>query len=474
MIEPLNICISEKLRVGTSAADIPEVLTASSYELSHAQKRVWSVYQNSEEKLKGNRSFFSLIEGALNMSILEKAVETVLARHDSLRTTFFMLGETPYQQVCPAESFHFRINHIDISNYENKKDLSNEIIQEEHTYAFDFLDGFLLRITLIRNTETSFILMFSMHHIISDDWSKGILVQELFTIYNAYRQDLENPLSPLRIQYKDFISWQNSLLQGEYMGKLENYWLNRFNNKPEPVKLPADFPEDNLLFYSESCIELEMSSHLIKALNNTAKSNDTSLFAVLMAITSILLNRYTGRQELIMGTPVTSRIHPELDEQVGLYIDIIPVSIHLNEEKDTFSYILGKVKQTLHEALEHGLYPYDMLMEKLGLVNHAPRLPFINILMQSQSMQQIMLPEIPDLSIKSYSHKNLTGQVDITFNFKHSDSYLKAGVEYNAGLFKRSTITQIIDDLIYITETVLANNDMLLSDISLIENEERK
>jgi NRPS condensation-like uncharacterized protein len=448
-------------------SEIPNVPLSDSYELSYAQQWIGSAHQYPDEQPKGNASFVLQIGGPLDPEALENAVQTVVSRHEALRTTFITVNGALRQQVIPAELFNAQINHIDISNYESKEELSSEIIQEEHAFPFDILRDHLLRVTLVRLSQKQFIFMLCMHPIISDYGSTAIIAGELFTLYNAYRGKAGNRPAPLRIQYKDFAAWQNTWLQGERLVRLENYWLDRFMDKPTPSRFPTDFPGNSPMFPNGNLVRFEIGNELTAALNRTAALNDTDLLAVLMAGIVVLLNRYTGETDIILGMPVNIRNHQELDEQVGPYNNILPVRVQLKAGNDSFCDILARVKRTLQDARAHDQYPYSRLVEKLGLVNNKSRFLLINILVQVQ--QALVIPEIPGLTVKDCSPEHFTNNVDFTFNFRQTENNIKAGIEYNAGMFKNTTVNQVIRNLLHIIRLTTATNELTINQIKLLE-----
>lgn len=458
---------------GNEYREIAAIETAGHYELSHAQKRLWLTDQFQEEKLRYNMSFVSQITGALQVPVLEKAISTIIDRHEILRTTFTVIEGSPRQEVHtgiigPA------VNYIDIRNYDNKKELAAEIINEELTYSFDLQTGPLLRVTLAQTAAKEFNLILSMHHIVSDGWSVEIFVKELFTLYESYSKNTGNPLAPLRIQYKDFAAWQNGQLSGSLLEKLEGYWLTRFNDNPSPVMLPTDFSPNNQLFLNGGMIEFELDETHTEQVNRLAEKNEASTFMVLMALVNVLLNRYTGQQDIVIGTPAATRSHPDLENQIGIYINVLPVRTAIKTNKDRFADVLSKVKQNLLGAVEHDLYPYDLLIEKLGLAKQGVRFPLINVLVQSQYILGYQAPELPGLTITDCSVENLTSKVDITFNFKQAADGIKGAIEYNSNIFKRATIHQFIANLRHICSVVSANENGVIDTIKLLETAEDK
>lgn len=443
---------------------IPTAPPAAYYEPSYAQKLVWQASQ-PDGGSGSNTSFFLQIEGELQVALLERSTEELVSRHEILRTTFLTHNGELMQRISPAGSFNPKINHIDISDYVNRDKITDEIIQEEHAFPFDLQTGHLVRITLIRVLKTRFIFMWSMHPIISDDHSIQILVRELFTLYNAYRQQTENPLPPLRVQYKDFAAWQKDQLQGDYLITQEKYWLNYLADSPLPVTFPVDFPENKLSLQYGSMLKFEIVPVLTAQLNNEANRNDASLFMVLLTIITVLLNRYTGEPDIMIGTYVTTRKHQELENQVGVYNNLLPVRIQINNKKKKLADVLANVKCILRNLHEYDQYPFGMLAEKLRITKGDTRPRFINVFVQSQ--QSLVIPDVPELDICDYSPGDIAADTNFTFNFKQSGDYIKAVIEYDSGLYKHATVQHIADNFLHVCRLMAENSNLETDTIEL-------
>ncbi|MVT11413.1 condensation domain-containing protein [Chitinophaga tropicalis] len=469
MIEPLNSSITEHPVTAEALKGIPIAPAADFYELSYAQKRILAASRAASGRRQSNLLFFSFVDGPLDIDAVEKAVAALIARHESLRTSIVEQEETAWQHINSAGLFSLKVNYIDISNYENKHELTQEIIHEEQSFAFDLQTGPLMRVVLIHSAAEQFILIFSVHHLISDDRSLEIIVREFFMIYNAFRQQKENPLPDLRIQYKDFVAWKNAQLKGDRLWSLENFWLNYLQDKWQAVKLPEDFPGNSLVFPGEGMAEFEMSSELTARLKEAARLNEVNLFIALVGVVAILLNRYSGQEDIIVGAPVTTRDHPELENQVGQYMDLLPVSIRLEPAKDSLTVILEKIRNTTREVLRYYLYPYDMLAERMIVSDNRKHIKPFNILVQLDNGSPKDFPEVPGLSVHNHWGEYLADHTDIIFKFRTIDNYIKTGVVYNTALFKRSTINRINENLLHITRLTTEDLNRAINSIDLIE-----
>lgn len=449
--------------------EIPNVAIAAYYDLSHGQKRLWLTDQFQDEKLRYNMTYTSILKGSLNKYILQRVVDTLVQRHEILRTTFAVVDAVPRQKICTVEEWDSENKYIDLRQIENQEEKLQEILNDEAGFSFDLQNGPLFRVSLIQTENDTFYFVLSMHHIVSDGWSVELIVEELFKLFNAYTRGDEINLPALRLQYKDFASWQNQQLEGDMLKKLESYWVGQFADEPAPVMLPADFTNDNPFFLNGGLISFVIDRALTKKLEEVAANTNASLFMTLMASVKTLLNKYTGQQDIIVGTPAAIRNHPELENQVGLYVNVLPVRTWIRPETDNFSEVVQKVKKQLLGAIEHELYPYDLLIDKLGLTKGSSRFPLINVLVQSQLILSKPEESLEGLTVNDCPLNTLTSKVDITFNFKKTDNGIAAAIEYDAGMFRSSTIQLLIDNLIRIMEIMSMDEHITVAKIDMLK-----
>lgn len=449
--------------------EIPNVAIAAYYDLSHGQKRLWLTDQFQDEKLRYNMTYTSILKGSLNKYILQRVVDTLVQRHEILRTTFAVVDAVPRQKICTVEEWDSENKYIDLRQIENQEEKLQEILNDEAGFSFDLQNGPLFRVSLIQTENDTFYFVLSMHHIVSDGWSVELIVEELFKLFNAYTRGDEINLPALRLQYKDFASWQNQQLEGDMLKKLESYWVGQFADEPAPVMLPADFTNDNPFFLNGGLISFVIDRALTKKLEEVAANTNASLFMTLMASVKTLLNKYTGQQDIIVGTPAAIRNHPELENQVGLYVNVLPVRTWIRPETDNFSEVVQKVKKQLLGAIEHELYPYDLLIDKLGLTKGFSRFPLINVLVQSQLILSKPEESLEGLTVNDCPLNTLTSKVDITFNFKKTDNGIAAAIEYDAGMFRSSTIQLLIDNLIRIMEIMSMDEHITVAKIDMLK-----
>lgn len=445
------------------------------YELSHAQKRLWLADQFEGDKSIYNMSYASHIRGEFDLSKFQDVINCIVERHEILRTSFQLIDGEPRQTICQNKTFVV-VEYNDIRISQCKQTLINKHIIDEMHAPFNLTQGPLFRARVVQSEDDEFIVILSMHHIVADGWSLEVIQKECFELYSAFAAGGSNPLVPLRIQYKDYCHWQNRLLEEEQVGSLEKYWLNQMSGDIRAIELPADYSPLNKESDSGSLLTFEFDTGLTEKVQQIARANEATLFMVLTALTNLFLAKFSGYDEVITGTPSGTRKHPELEGQVGVYINILPLRIRSILGKPDFKALLTDVKGVIVDAFENDLYPYDLLIEKLGLIEDRSRFPLINVLIQSQDMFVTNLAEVDGLTITNLDDKCRTSKVDLTFNFKQEENQILAAIEYNQNKFSESTINYIKDNLMYLVEEVAQDMHKPLSEIDLLldQNQEQE
>jgi len=364
------------------------------------------------------------IIGSLNIAALEQALTQLLDRHESLRTNFVSENGQPRQVIQVARAFDLAVNVWEHSD------------------------------------------------IVSDGWSIGILFKELNVLYQAI--DTENPikLAPLEIQYKDYAAWQHQLLSdSENMDALRRYWQEQLANLTT-LELPTDFPRPSIKTYQGANLTHKFNANLLAQLERVSRANGATLFMTLTAITKILLYRYSGQEDIIIGTPSAGRNHPDLHDQIGYYINTVVLRDHL-ASTDSFTDTLIKVKQTALAAFERELYPFDQLVEELNLDRDMSRSPIFDVMLvlQNNEYSDLKLGETT-LSVLPSPFK--VSKFDLTFNFMQYTDGLEMGIEYNTDLFKKETIERMVQHLELLITNVLANPSVVIGQVGILPKAERE
>lgn len=466
-IEKLAAHLENLIDLGEGYKTIPKLKHRPDYEMSHAQKRLWLVDQYEGEKLKYNMSYASRIHGDFKLNVFQKVINQLVERHEILRTTFDLINGMP-RQIVHETNGHVLIQNNDVRNSQHKQVLISKLINDELHTAFDLSQGPLFRARVVQAEDDEFIMVLSMHHIVADGWSVEVIHKECFALYHAILSDEDNPLTPLRIQYKDFSHWQNSLLEEKNANNIERYWLNQLSGDLKAIEIPTDYADPDSISANGDYLSFEMDDTLAQQVQSLAEENDATGFMVMTALTNLLLAKYSGFNEIITGTPTAARKHPELEGQVGVYINVLPLRVKSVLQQPNFKALLKEVRQVIIEAFENDLYPFDLLIEKLGLVDSRSRFPLINVLIQSQDMFTNHVTEVEGLTVTDVDAKCMTSKVDLTFNFKLEEGKALCAIEYNTSLFSPDTIHNIKENFLHLAQVVTANQEISMANVELL------
>jgi amino acid adenylation domain-containing protein len=369
---------------------IPQVAEAEYYAVSHAQKRLWILNHFTKDKIPYNSSSFYRIKGVLKIELLEAAFETLIKRHESLRTSFVVIDGTPWQKINTYEACGFRLESADVRNEEYPDRAAEQLTLSGYNTPFDLAKGPLVRSLVIRVRDEEYLLACNIHHIIYDGWSLNILFNELLTIYNAFVENKENPLPPLTVQYKDYSAWHNAMISADE----EDYWLQKLSNHPKLIGLPYDkIDRSDELTYSRRNVFVDADN--TQALREIAKSYNTTLSNLMLSIYGLFLNQVSGQHDIMVGIGHANRNHEDTEKLIGFFINMLAIRIRFSED-DTLETIVRQVSDNSIEAFQHSNYPFDLLVEKLCVSRYADRQPILNVMYDFKNFYDVFLQE--DLS----------------------------------------------------------------------------
>jgi fengycin family lipopeptide synthetase D len=450
----------------SNITEIKPVPETEHYELSHAQKRLWLMDQVVDKAIVYSIHGVVVLEGMLNVSAFSNAFKTLIHRHESLRTIFITIDNQPRQKIC--EDIGFEIKQFDLTPDTDKDALAEKIIKKEMAIPFDLSKGPLLRAGLVKIKDNCHYLIFMMHHIISDGWSLDILVKELFSLYNAYKNNQNYELKPLKIQYKDYACWHNQLLNDSFGEKLKKYWHTKLTPMPPVLNLPTDFSRPPLKTSDSDTVSFTLNKDLSNELNRFSKDNNSSLYMLLIALVRSLLYRYTAQEDFIIGTALACRDHSDLEDQIGFYVNLLPLRTEV-KGSDTFDEVLKKEKQTILEVFEYQSYPFDRLVKELNLAKDKSRFPMFDVVVDLQDDEQIDETLVDDLKMIVSERQSLVSEYDLAFLFVEKKNNIELQMTYATNLFKRETIMNILEYFENLTKMVLEAPDTQISKIQLTE-----
>ena len=435
------------------------------YQLTFSQKAIWMLDQKEKNLIAYNIPAAFFLYGNLDTLAFEKALNQLVKRHESLRTTFVLTEDGPMQKIHDAMD-------ISISYKSYERDEIDNYINYDSSKVFDIENGPLFRVSLLKIADDEHLLLFTIHHIISDGWSIMVMINEITALYNAAKLSNPAPLPALKVQYKDYAEWVNQFLQGDKREKLRDYWSSKLTGDLSLIDFPSDKERQNVTTFNGSAIYFNIDPAATLAINKLNTKYGTTSFISFLAFVNVLIYKYTGKTDLIFGTALAGRDHVDLEDQVGNFVNILPIRNHI-EPNDSFLSLLDKVKRTVFEAYENQLYPFDLITEKLQLKGREKNLRIIDIIVQSQSMIPVNDRHLNEIFVKPFPLNNKTSKVDFTFDLSPNDNNTSTvTLEYNTDLFYTETVNLIKDNLLHIIETVLKDLTVRIADVKLLESKE--
>jgi len=435
---------------------IPAVAEQGSYPLSSAQRRLWILSRFQTASVAYNMAGAYIFEGSMDSAVLEQSFALLIARHEMLRTVFREEAGEPRQVVIPAASFAFNIRYRDLRDSASQEEGIRLLVNEDAKDVFDLDNGPLLRAGLYQLEDNKWIFTCTMHHIISDGWSMGILIRELMAAYEAGIQGKEVVFKPLRIQYKDYAAWQQMQLSSEGEEVQRAYWLEQFAGELPVLDIPSDKIRPAVKTYNGSAAETRLSDDIVTRLQSLCKDEGATLFMGLLSAVNVLLHSYSAQEDVIIGTPVAGREHIDLEDQIGFYINTLALRTRLNSA-DSFREVLLKVRQVALEAYQHQSYPIDRLIEELDLQRDLSRHPLfdVQVIVQNDDLSSKMqIRKIGGLTVNELkSDADIPCKFDLSFTFTETGNDIAFSIAYNTDVFSRENILEM-----------MANFDKVLTD----------
>lgn len=441
------------------------------FPLSFAQERLWFLYQLDPQGDAYNLPAALRLQGALDWDIFCRSLQELVQRHESLRTTFALEGDQPVQVVSPVGDVQPVVVNLSLLPSDTRDSEVSGYARAEAKRPFDLQQGPLLRVILLELARDEFVLLLTMHHIITDLWSMGILVQELMSFYTSLKNDLPVRLAELPIQYSDFAIWQRQKLQGKVLEEQLHYWREQFSPLPAELLLPLDHPRPPLQSYHGNDYLFKVPQPLTQALHQISEREGVTLFMTLLAAFNVQLYRYTGQTDLVVGSPIANRNRSEIEGLIGFFVNTLALRTRLSGEW-TFLKVLEQVSATAFDAYEHQDLPFEVLVEKLQPERDWSRTPLFQVLFALQNVPLGQL-ELPELTFTPLELDYGTALCDLSLFLEERTDGLVGRLEYNTDLFERSTITRFADHFLNLLQTIVVTPECRLYDLPLLSEKER-
>lgn len=462
-------------KVNTSAMGIPLAAAQSDYVLSSSQRGVWVMSQQELGNITYNIPQVYEFKGVLHIDLLEEAFNEVIARHENLRTVFRENAQGEIRQ-CILEPAAVRFS-IDCKDLRYEKDASaqlNGIIHAAISQAFNLAKGPMIRAFLLQVAERKWMFCFIMHHIISDGWSMNIFIEELLLIYSSKKEKVAYSLPPLRIQYKDYATWQQALLKNGDLNRHREYWMKQFAGELPVLDLPLDNPRPAFKTYHGKAVQRLIAPELVKKLKTITRNEGDTFFMGLLAMVNLLLHKYSNQEDIIIGSPTAGRDHVDLEDQIGLYLNTLAFRTVFNRE-NTFLELLKHTREITMAAYEHQGYPFAELINNLDLTRDISRNPLFDVFIDFHDIDFLTeKQQLADLSVNTCETAAYQfSKFELTFMFIAARDGLTLSLEYNSDLYTEETIAHMHKHLEGLLKAVTDHPDQPVSRLDYISKEEK-
>jgi amino acid adenylation domain-containing protein len=442
------------------------------FPLSFSQRRLWFL-----DQLEPGSAFYNFplavpFNVAVNAAVLERAINEIVRRHEPLRTVFTAVHGEPVQVVLPALALPLTVIELRHLSREAQDAEMIRLGAEMAQRPFDLSQGPLLRTALLRRDQEEHVFLLVMHHIISDGWSLGIFWRELIALYNAFYINRPSPLPDLPIQYADFAVWQRQRLQGETLAGLVAYWKQQLANIPA-LQLPTDRPRQPVMSYRGAFQEIVMPAALTQALRTLSQREGATLFMTLFAAFAALLQRYTGQDDIVVGSYVASRDHAEVEDLIGFFVNTLVLRADLTGDP-TFRTLLGRVREMALNAYAHQELPFEKLVEELQPERDLSRNPLFQVSFQLFSAQIDRGAPTASDGAPTIDINRGMAIFDIAVNIWDSPDGLSGHVEYSTDLFDPATMARFVGHFRTLLKSIVATPDARLSVLQILTDAEHR
>jgi acyl transferase domain-containing protein/non-ribosomal peptide synthetase component F/NRPS condensation-like uncharacterized protein len=464
----------EKLRnepPGPTVARISRAPRSGALPVSLAQQRLWFIEQLDPGNIAYNLLGGVRLTGKLDVTALERAFTEIIRRHESLRTTF-AIGEDgiALQLIKVPEPFHLLLADLrDLSAEERQREVQTRG-QADARQPFDLTNGPLMRVALLQLDDEEHAVILTMHHIVSDGWSVGVLFWEVAKLYEAFAAGKDSPLPELPIQYADYAIWQREYLQEAGLNDQLGYWLKQLDGAPLLTKLPSDRPRLGVPGFHGANEPFTIPQSLTESLRQFSKDEGVTLFTTLLAAFNALLHRYSGQTDLIVGTDIANRNRIETEGLIGFFVNLLALRTNLNSDL-SFRELVTRVKVVTTGAYAHQDVPFEQIVSSLRPDRSVSKTPFVQVLFVMQNAPTPPI-KLPGLKLEALPFYTETAEFELIVTLEEAGEGITGSFAYSSDLFEGSTIVRLQKEFRTLLHSALANPDQPLSSLPLLDRGE--
>ncbi|WP_153000590.1 non-ribosomal peptide synthetase, partial [Pseudomonas syringae] len=435
--------------------------------LSYAQQRQWFLWQLDPESTAYTIPAALRLSGSLDIAALEHSFSALIARHETLRTTFRQQGEQAVQIIHAPRALTLMVESVPAGQ------TLEACVEQEMQRPFDLEQGPLLRVRLLNLAADEHVLILTQHHIVSDGWSMPIMVDELVRLYEGYSQGREVELTALDMQYADYALWQRNWMDAGEQTRQLDYWQQQLGDQQPILELPADHPRPVVQSHAGARLAVELAPALIDDLKQVARQQGVTLFMLLLASFQTLLHRHSGQPDIRVGVPIANRTRAETEGLIGFFVNtqVLRAEFDLHT---TFSELLQQVKHAALQAQAHQELPFEQLVEALQPQRSLSHSPLFQVMFNHQSQASAEVRALPGLQVEALTSESYPAQFDLTLNTAEHDGALSAGLTYATALFERSTIERMAGHWLALLQAICANAGQRIAEVPILDAAEQQ
>jgi amino acid adenylation domain-containing protein/non-ribosomal peptide synthase protein (TIGR01720 family) len=439
--------------------------------LSYAQERMWFLSQLDPSSPAYNVDNVFRLQGRRDTTALNKSFGAIIQRHESLRTRFVAENGRPYQQVVPVSDFQLSVTDLRSLSQREETESIHDLIRAEIRRPFDLATGPLLRALLLKRADDDHILALTIHHIVFDEWSSELFWREMSTFYRAFTGGQRPRVPDLPLQYADFARWQRQQV-GEQMETQLTFWKQQLGVALSPLQLPADHPRPPQQGFSGAMAWLNIPDALYVRLKALDRAFGTTTFMTLLAAFQLLLHRYTGQTNTLVGIPIANRSRSETQDLIGLFLNTLVMRADFDDDPRV-DELIAQVRKTAQDGYAHQDLPFEKLVDALRLQRDVSHNPIFQVMFVHQKTDYAQI-DLPDLTASLIPVDMGVAKFDLTLFVQESDSGLNAGIEYNTDLFNPDSAEQMLGHFRTVLESVVENPRRRVSEVELLTASERE
>ncbi len=451
---------------------IPPRQSDAASPLSFAQQQLWLLYQLEHGRTAYNLPEAMRLTGTLHIDVLVRTLNEVVRRHEILRTVFPMIDDQAVQIVQPPSALEVPVVDLCAVPREEQEAIIHRRTREEAHYPFDLARGPMVRFSIARLGPTEHVLFITMHHIVADGWSVAVLVREITLLYTAFLQGQPSPLPELPIQYADFATWERQWLQGNLAQDQLAYWKEALADAPPCIRFPMVGNRPASQTFKGATYPLRLSKALSAALSTLSRREGVTLFMTMFAAFHVLLSRYTGQQNICVGTPISGRRWAETQDLIGFFLNTLVLRTD-SADKPSFRTLLTRAKTMIQKAFANADIPFELVVRTINPKRSRSHTPLFQVLFVFETISSKPL-ELPGLAMNRLWVANETASFDLMLDLLWDEQQVGGGIQYNTDLFSPAMIGSMADSFVTLLEEIVANPDVCVATVPLLQEAERR